>query len=289
MIERFDHLVIAARDLDAATAVYRDALGFDVRPGGRHTGRGTYNALIRFGLDYLELIAVYDEAEAERAGRETLTDFLRRQPGGLVAYALATGDIDADAARLKEAGLDAVGPFAMERVRPDGTRLTWRLLVPGGDQYRRPWPFLIQWDQPDDERLARESSGRHPNGVRSVRELSVAVADLERSADLYGGQLGLPLVGRGPRPELAAEGADFAAREFRVRLLAPSGPGPVRDALAATGEGPFEVVLVVERLEETRRVLAERGTSLDPAPGTPGGLLVDPARVDGARLILCGA
>ena len=55
MPSRFDHLVIAVRDLDAAIARYQH-LGFEVTPGGKHTGRGTYNALIRFGLDYIELI-----------------------------------------------------------------------------------------------------------------------------------------------------------------------------------------------------------------------------------------
>ena len=49
MITRFDHAVIAVRDLDEAMRRYQ-ALGFDVRPGGRHVGLGTHNTLIRFGL-----------------------------------------------------------------------------------------------------------------------------------------------------------------------------------------------------------------------------------------------
>ncbi len=44
----------------------------------------------------------------------------------------------------------------IERLRPDGRLLSWRLLVPGGVPWLRPWPFLIQWDVPDDERLAWE-------------------------------------------------------------------------------------------------------------------------------------
>ncbi len=57
MISRFDHAVIAVRNLDAAISAYR-ALGFEVSPGGHHTGLGTYNAIIRFGLDYIELLAL---------------------------------------------------------------------------------------------------------------------------------------------------------------------------------------------------------------------------------------
>lgn len=37
MITRFDHLVIAVRDLDIASERFR-ALGFEVRPGGEHPG-----------------------------------------------------------------------------------------------------------------------------------------------------------------------------------------------------------------------------------------------------------
>jgi catechol 2,3-dioxygenase-like lactoylglutathione lyase family enzyme len=286
MIERFDHLVIGVRDLDAAVRQYRDALGFDVRPGGRHTGRGTENALVRFGLDYLELISIYDQGEAERAGRETLGAFLRRHQGGLVSFALATSDIEAAAAHFGERKLDARGPFPMERLRPDGSRVTWRLLVPGGDQYRRPWPFLIQWDQSDDERLQREAPGRHPNGARAVREVAVAIADLDRAVDLYGRQLGMPLVERRLTPELAAERADFTLGFFQIALLAPTGPGLIQEALDTMGEGPFQAVVNIERSEDAHRQLAERGTSIVAAPGVPGGLLIDQQRALGARLVL---
>jgi len=120
---RLDHVVIAVRDLDDAIARYR-SLGFDARPGGRHTGRGTHNAIVRFGLDYLELISVYDEAEASAAGRSELLDFLATREGP-VAYALATDDIAAEAERIRAAGLAVIGPFAMERQRPDGSKLTF--------------------------------------------------------------------------------------------------------------------------------------------------------------------
>jgi hypothetical protein len=65
VITRFDHLVIGVRDLHMASDAFR-RLGFDVRPGGNHTRLGTHNALIRFGLDYLELLAIHDAAEAAR-------------------------------------------------------------------------------------------------------------------------------------------------------------------------------------------------------------------------------
>ena len=141
MIERFDHVVIAVRDVQAAADQYR-VLGFEVRPGGRHLGRGTENALIRFGLDYIELIAVYDETEAEDTGRGTLVEFVRQHEGGLVSYALATTDIEADAARFVSEGLEARGPYPVERERPQ----------------RRPWPDSSP-RQPPPPFVATSSSG----------------------------------------------------------------------------------------------------------------------------------
>ncbi len=238
LIQRFDHLVHAVRDLPAAMAMYRRR-GFDVRPGGRHPGRGTHNAIIRFGLDYLELISIHDRSELEAAGRaQGLAAFLDRHAEGLAAFALATRDIDGLARRFRATGLEAVGPFAMDRLRPDGRRLSWRLLIPGGEAYRRPWPFFIQWDLPDAERLQWEGPASHPNGARALEEVMVAVHDLGAGVDLYQ-RLGLSLAGRTPLPALGATSARFDVSGVRILLLAPGGPGAVADSLQDRGEGPF--------------------------------------------------
>jgi len=81
-------------------------LGFDVEPGGRHEHRGTYNAIVSFGLDYLELLGVYDPAETNSSGfnAQALAEFLGDREGGPVGYALATDDITADAERYRKQG-----------------------------------------------------------------------------------------------------------------------------------------------------------------------------------------
>ena len=77
MITRFDHAVIAVADLDLAIETY-SALGFEVFLGGRHEHRGTHNALIRFGADYIELLGVYDPETAVESGLNgrTLAEFV---------------------------------------------------------------------------------------------------------------------------------------------------------------------------------------------------------------------
>jgi catechol 2,3-dioxygenase-like lactoylglutathione lyase family enzyme len=289
VIDRFDHLVIGVRDLDGASRLYRDVLGFDVRPGGRHTGRGTHNAIVRFGLDYLELIAVYDEGEAEQSGRGDLVAFLRHHAGGSVGYALATTDIDTEAARMVATGMEVDGPFAMERARPDGTRLSWRLAVPGGAPFRRPWPFFIQWDQSDADRLAREQPGEHPLGVTGVSGLMVLVRDLDRAKDLYERQLGLALETEDTVRQLGARRARFRIRSFTIDLLAPTGGGRAKDDLEALGEGPFQAILRVRDVQYARAFLERSGVTSAPAPDTPGGWLVPPDQAVGARLVLVEA
>ncbi len=231
---RFDHAVIAVRDLAAASERLR-AVGFEVRPGGRHLGFGTENALVRFGLDYLELITVCDEAEAERASARSraLAEFLRSHGSGFVGFALAADDLDDVARRLRAIGQEVEGPTPMRRRRPDGTVLEWRLLIPGAVAWRRPWPFFISWSLPDAERLTIERPGSHLAGVAAVSGISVQVEDLERARALYAAVLGPPAVASDAR--LA-----FRVGDLTIELV---GPSDGRAPGLARGPGPFELRL----------------------------------------------
>lgn len=288
MISRFDHTVIAVRDLDAAISAYR-ALGFEVSPGGRHTGLGTYNAIVRFGLDYLELLSVYDRVEAEQ-GRglagTTLLDFFEKQEGGLVGYALATNDIEQEAERFRRTGLPAQGPFGMQRLRPDGHLLSWSLLVPGSVSWRRPWPFFIHWGVSDEQRLIWEKPDVHANGVVGWTGISIGVRDLESAIDLYRRQIGLAHPHRNDVPALAARGATFRIGSSTIELLEPVGDGPVQQMLATLGEGPFELRLAVRDLNRARAFFTQRGLPFTPAPTDPSALLLRPEQAMGARLVL---
>lgn len=256
MVTRFDHAVIAVRDLDEAIRLYR-RLGFEVDLGGRHTGLGTYNALIRFGLDYIELISIYDPAEVKASGPRgtTLQDLLEKRVGGLAAYALATETIEQEAERFQQTGLDATGPFAMERLRPDGHLLQWRLLVPGGVSYRRPWPFIIQWDAPDEQRLAWDKPGNHPNGATRWFSIDIAVRDLESGLHLYKTQLGLEEVSR----DTTAQRAQFRVGTSIINLLAPGSTELAQRTLDEVGEGPITLRFAVKSVDQARKLLEQEG------------------------------
>jgi catechol 2,3-dioxygenase-like lactoylglutathione lyase family enzyme len=60
-----DHLVLAARDLDAGAAWLESLLGVKLAQGGKHARMGTHNRLLGLGDNfYLELIAIDPDAVA---------------------------------------------------------------------------------------------------------------------------------------------------------------------------------------------------------------------------------
>ena len=131
MIERFDHAVIGVPDLEAGMEAFR-RLGFEAGIGGRHPSLGTRNAIVRFGLDYLELLTVEDREKARSRGpfgAELLT-FLD-QSSGLVGFVLAGTGLEGEVRSLQGLGMEVEGPFEMDRIHPRGGRLQWKLVLPG--------------------------------------------------------------------------------------------------------------------------------------------------------------
>ena len=252
MISRFDHVVIAVGDLSAAVDNYR-SLGFDVAAGGRHESLGTHNAIIRFGLDYIELLAVEDEALARQSGAfaKELAEYLAHSTG-LVGFALASSGLEQEANGFKNIEQFAEGPFLMDRLRPDARRLSWRLLVPGGTPWRKPWPFLIEWHTPDEERLQWDASGDHDNGSTGVAGLDLLVDDLTQAREIYETACGLQPI-EFSDSQVHYQIGDFdlivgtPSNEVETEALAQSGPGPYRLRLRGkpSATGPNELSIEV--------------------------------------------
>jgi Glyoxalase-like domain len=135
-----DHLVYAAPNLEAAAEQVAERVGVRPVEGGPHVGLGTRNVLLGLGgRSYLEIVGP-DPDQPEPAGpRPFGVDDLTAP--ALVAWAVATSDIDAAVARARKAGVDLDGAYGMSRRRPDGTLLSWRLTPPLPGVR----PFLIDW------------------------------------------------------------------------------------------------------------------------------------------------
>lgn len=285
---KLDHVMLAVRDMDDAIRRYQ-ALGFNVRRGGRHPGRGTENAVMRFGWEYLELIAVHDAAERARLGAEGagLTDFLQRRVGGPVDPVFSTDALNALIERFRKAGVEVTGPVPLQRVRPDGVVVANRCAQPGGRMSTRQlYPGFIQWDRQDPERMTGEWAGTHDIGAVGVAGISIAVADLMRATQAYRDLLGWMAQDEELVPELGARRVRGHIDELSIDLLAPMRSGPVQSELEQIGEGPFELRLRVQDLSRSKARLASVGIAPEPAPGCLDGWLLPIERTVGTRIVL---
>jgi len=83
MITRIDHVMICVPDLPRGMEQYRK-MGFNIHAGGVHPGKGTRNAIAFLQDDYIELLAIRDQAEHRAAAFATsscrATTWRRRWP-----------------------------------------------------------------------------------------------------------------------------------------------------------------------------------------------------------------
>ena len=110
-----DHVSDATPQSDATAARLEAELGLVADGGGRHTGIGTENRIVPLGGGYLELIAVVDDAEAERSALgHVLARRIHERGEGLMGWVVAVEDVVAEAGRtgaelsvIERAGLRA--------------------------------------------------------------------------------------------------------------------------------------------------------------------------------------
>jgi catechol 2,3-dioxygenase-like lactoylglutathione lyase family enzyme len=235
-----DHVVIRVNDLERAVADY-EALGFTVVPGGEHPGLGSRNALIAFADDsYLELIAfdapappvqqsIPKSIRVKQLAAQGQSPPHRRHlswelvPEGLVDFALVPKQLEQLLERARKTGLHLDGPIPGGRARPDGQRVAWQMAVP--DHFDL--PFLCADVTPRELRVPRQRE--HVNGVRGIRAIVVAVADLDSTPQRYRKLLGIEPLAVPRSPAL-----DFVLGTATIRLL----PAP-----NAFDEGPISLSL----------------------------------------------
>ncbi|HEV2124134.1 MAG TPA: VOC family protein [Chloroflexota bacterium] len=298
---RFDHIVVAVKDLNKAISTYRNGLGCTVIPGGEHP-IGTHNAVVHFGLPYIELLAVNDPSNPQA---QWLKDWIALAGENPPTFAVAVYDLDAAVRRLDKNEVPH-GPIeAGERQTPDGHTLRWRSVIVAPESSPKtqspaviaasgrppplpqrgkpaprpvwpPMPMLIEWEG-GDERRAQEierigALASHPAGWRELTSVSVLVADPDFAAKCYQQAFGWPLIPDG----LAGRGVILELGNLRLELVAPPSGGRV----LPPGPRPTSIAAQAEDRNATLEFLRDRGT----ADGAGRG--VTPARAHGLRIAL---
>jgi catechol 2,3-dioxygenase-like lactoylglutathione lyase family enzyme len=241
---RIDHVMICVPDLAQGIEQYT-RLGFNIHAGGVHPGKGTHNAVAFNCDDYLELLAIHDQAEAAAArswssSGTPLKDFIAAG-GGIRYVVLQSDDLAADVSAMRKRGIDVSDAMDGARRAPSGQELRWKLAVPGPGN---PLPvFFIQHVTPVEERRAMvPGAGEHPNGVYALERAYIVVDDVEAAAATYARVLGMaaPTPHRGT--VIMANMAVFEIGPTGLGIVHPYAPGPAADALERRGPGPFQAL-----------------------------------------------
>lgn len=164
-----DHLMWAAPELQAGCQEMEARLGVSTQVGGRHTGVGTHNALLGLGPGrYMEVIAP-DPTQDHSSGFGDWVGSVTSP--SLLTWCARSDDLEGLGKRAQSRGLEPSPIAAMQRQRPDGSLLRWRLLFVGGHPFGFCLPFFIDWqDSPHPgQSLPRELTLRrlgieHPDG-----------------------------------------------------------------------------------------------------------------------------
>ena len=136
-----DHILLGSSDLDEGVAFVKEHTGVAAAFGGVHPGRGTRNALLSLGdRHYLEIIA----PDPAQTGAPDDYGLKKLTAPRLVGWAAHPGDLNAFAARLRDANLAFDGPRHGARKRPDGRLLEWKTLNLHDDRAGL-LPFFIEW------------------------------------------------------------------------------------------------------------------------------------------------
>ena len=227
MLLGLDHLIIAVSDPDEAVLEIEGQLGLRASGGGRHDEHGTFNRLVWLGDSYVELMGIFDVAIARQSWWGAhVADLLSRAPAAAAGVALASDEVAADSARLRQQGSPIGEPIDGRRMRADGREVRWRLA-----RLAEPVPdiglaFLIEHDANGAEWTAAERVARasetHPLGTGArLSRVSFPVPDVRGTTLGLLRSLGLQF-----RPALAGHGARDAAvgaQTLRVTAAAAGG------------------------------------------------------------------
>ena len=276
MLTRVDHVMICVPDLERGIDAYQ-RLGFNIYPGGAHTGRATHNAIAFTGEEYIEVLSLRDRAAVVPGSPdESLARYLDGG-GGFRVVALQSDDLEGDVAAMRRRGVDVGEIRDGGRRTPAGQELRWRAAFPGPGA---PLPvFFIQHLTPLEERRRQvPEAGDHPNGALRVDRVYVTVRDVTAASGLYARVLGLPepRIQRGA--VIKADMAVFDLGPTGLTVAQPAEPGPAAEALARSGPGPFQVLYRTSGMEQAVRWMTGHGLP-EPAQGV---------RNTGERAILVG-
>jgi catechol 2,3-dioxygenase-like lactoylglutathione lyase family enzyme len=258
MFTRIDHVMICVPDLAQGIEQYRK-LGFDMREGGVHPGKGTHNAIAFNDDDYVELLGIRDMAEAKAASSWSssgtpLPEFIAAG-GGIRYIVIQSDDLGADVKAMRERGVEVGDAMDGARRTPAGAELKWKLAVLGR---ANPLPiFFIEHVTPLDQR--RGAQPAHPNGVYTLERAYVVTDDAEGTAATFAKVLGMPQPALTKGTVIMSDMAVFQIGPTGLGIAQPYAEGPAADALKRRGPGPFQALYRTKSMGAAAKWMEQHG------------------------------
>lgn len=157
---KLDHVVYFTNEkLDDVINEYR-AKGYEAVMGGRHEHWGTANALFYMEGAYIEWLTIEDEEKAEQAAdsQPLIAQFLHDRPygNGWATVCFSVIDMEEWKDELDNKGFQTTDILSASRRTDDGQLLRWKMLfVEQEITSELPYPFFIEWEETESQRLVR--------------------------------------------------------------------------------------------------------------------------------------
>lgn len=186
-----DHVVIAVRDLDGATADYVKLLGREPSWRGDHPTYGTRNTLFRIDNTYIELLGLGGRSSGRWAGELSR----RLEHGeGLYMLALGTTDVNATVREMRDAGMEVQDPHDGEGIdQMTGARRAWRNATVTPKSSHGVRIFFIEHKSPEDALPVAAPLAGDGAYVKRMDHAVVLSADMEMARHIWGNALGARL------------------------------------------------------------------------------------------------
>lgn len=218
MLAALDHIVIAVRDLDAATEVQTRLLGRRPSWRGLHPAYGTANVLFRLDNLYVELLAPCGSGSFTAP----LTEWIEGRGEGLFALAFGTPDAAAAAQEFRQRGLSAPAPAEGSGTESTkGIERRWRNVFLPPAETRGVTLFAIEHRSAADLLPGAVPVEDAASAISGCDHVVVRTSDPDRSSDLYGRQLGLRLALDKSFPQWGMRLLFFRVGGVTVELAAP--------------------------------------------------------------------
>lgn len=179
-----DHLVISSKNSLKSSERFAEKNEIQTVIGGVHENWGTKNILAYFANDcYIEWIEIEDENIANQSNNpliQHLVSVIANSREETFQFALRTNRMDQVKEHFLRKNIPHLGPLEGSRKTVAGATLTWRMLFPLYDYEYETLPFLIEWNQPLNERI--QQSKQNDNKISSIVFSNVSI---ERFASIY--------------------------------------------------------------------------------------------------------